>query len=266
MQRYSDAFVTEVIARVAIVGAYRASVEYDIAYHTARRWHDHAHATNPATGTPKAAATCRSCGAPLTRRTPSKTDTPATLCRSCATTARADAARGYSVEELARRYTEEGQSTNELAALTGHSQAGIYDLLKRHGVPMRSRRQGTAIRKGGTPTHGKIAPEAIIILRKSGLSVTRIAADLSISVSTVKHHLNRDQEKTSTSPSRLLPPAAKPAEQGTNQQPSRLSQNLRLLQGVHNLSGAHTARLLGVSYQSYSDWTTGKQEPGMKSI
>ena len=266
MRRYSDSFVTEVIARVAIVGAYRASVEYGVAYQTARRWHDHAHTTNPTTGTPKNTATCRSCRAPLTRRTPPKTDTPATLCQSCATTARADAARGHSVQELARRYTEEGQSTNELAALTGHSQAGIYDLLKRHGVPMRSRRQGTAIRKGGTPTHGKIAPEAIIILRKSGLSITRIAADLSISVSTVKHHLNRDQDTPPTRPRRPLPPAAKPVEPGADQPASRFSQNLRLLQGVHNLSGARTARLLGVSFQSFSDWTTGKQEPGMKSL
>ena len=132
------------------------------------------------------------------------------MCRSCATTARADAARGYTVEELARRYAN-GQSTSELAALTQHSQAGIYDLLKRHGVEMRTRRQGAAIRKGGTPTHGKIAPEAIIALRHGGMSVTRIAADLSVSVSTVRHHLKKgDHTKPSTLQSPLPPPVGPP--------------------------------------------------------
>ena len=136
MPRYTDSFVSEVVDCAEIVGPHRASVEYGVAYHTARRWLDHAQTGNARAAALKATPSCSSCGTPLTRRTPPTSETPTTMCRSCAATARADAARGYSVEELARRYIH-GQSTSELAALTGHSQAGIYDLLKRHGVQMR---------------------------------------------------------------------------------------------------------------------------------
>ncbi len=129
---------------------------------------------------------------------------------------------------------------------------------------MRSRRQGTSIRKGGQPTHGKIAPEAIIALRKAGFSITRIAADLSLSVSTVKYHVRRDEGREPR-PIRQAATVPAPDQRSRAQSASRISQNLRLLQGIHNLSGAHAARLLGVSVQSYSDWINARQEPGMMS-
>lgn len=98
--------------------------------------------------------------------------------------------RRYTVDELARLY-KEGRSTSELAALTGRSQSGVYALLRRYGVTMRSRKEAVKLRKGGTPTHGKVDPQAIYDLKDAGNSTTKIAAMLSISTSTVAYHLKR---------------------------------------------------------------------------
>ena len=66
-------------------------------------------------------------------------------CRSCATIVAADEKRGIAVEELARLYIEEQQSTTQLAALTGRSQGGVVALLKRHGdIAAAARVRGSA--------------------------------------------------------------------------------------------------------------------------
>ena len=80
----------------------------------------------------------------------------------------------------------------------------------------------------------------------------------------MQYHVRRHEGKEPR-PKRLVAPVPPPGEGSYEPPASHVSENLRLLQGIHNLSGAHAARLLGVSVQSYSDWIHARQEPGMKS-
>jgi DNA-binding XRE family transcriptional regulator/DNA-binding CsgD family transcriptional regulator len=167
----------------------------------------------------------------------------------------------HPVEELAQLY-KDGMSTSQLAALTGRSQSGIYSLLRRHGVKMRTRKQAVRLRKGGTPTHGRIKREAIYHLADAGYSQTKIAATLSISNSTVQYHMRRRPPAIPDTPTQLPSPPAATAAESENS----FGKNVRFLRGIHGLTGAALARFLGVTPQTISEWEHASHDPTWVSI
>ena len=230
--RYDEAMFKRAVARARAVGVDQASEELGI---------DRGHLVGWMWLAKRRAAEARKAGATKNPR-------------------RGAAERGrYTVEELSRLY-EQGKSTSELASLTGRSQSGVYALLRRHGVTMRSRKEAVKLRKGGTPTHGRIDRQAIYDLKDAGNSTTKIAAMIGVSVSTVAYHLKR---RPSAPP---RPASAQPTTALTRPLGNGFGQNLRFLRAVHGLTGAALAQILKVTPQTFSEWEHAAHDPTWSSV
>lgn len=97
------------------------------------------------------------------------------------------------------------------------------------------------------------------------MSVTKVAATLGVSVSTVKWHLSHaDVQHAEERAARHESPAANLEEGPPQTRPplrAGFAENLRVLRGLHGLTNAALSRLLGISQQTLSEWQTGKQHP-----
>lgn len=178
------------------IGAYKAAQQLGIGYTTLRRWTEPAFCfADLAANRARKRRPCERCGETANFYSRRQAHL-GLLCRSCLATALADRRRGYTVADLVQMYCVAELSTNEIAAQTGQSQSAIYGLLRRHGVRMRTRRQGVALRPGGAPEHGKVDPTEIEELFLSGMAIPKIASEVACSTSTVKHHLRSVRDRT----------------------------------------------------------------------
>lgn len=191
---YDDKFKAEAVELAQQIGAYQAAKRLGVGYNTLRRWVDPAFRESEyAAQRTRKRVPCENfevCGN-MTNVYSRKHPQYGMLCRSCLATAMADAERGFTPESMRKMHWEENMSTSEIAAVTGQSQSAVHALMSRHGIPIRSRAEGIALRPGGMPEHGKVDIEELKRLEKQGLSIPKIAAELAVSPSTVQYHLDK---------------------------------------------------------------------------
>jgi hypothetical protein len=181
----------QAIRLAAEIGRSRAAKQLGIGYLTLRRWTDPEFLDKErAEKKDRRRAPCIQCGR-ITNIHGRKYPELGLLCHPCLSTRLADQRRGWTAEEMTVMYNDERMSTNEIAAMTGLSQSGVYAVLRRHGVQMRTVHEGIALHPGGPQEHGKVDPEEIRQLSLAGMSVTKIATEVACSRGTVLYHLDR---------------------------------------------------------------------------
>ncbi len=254
----SHAFRSAVVARAIVVGDEQAAREFQLQVGVVKRWR---------------MRTTRSAGQPPQAPTQEadKSVSEAGAARERHATAFDADTPSYTVHELAALYTDAGLSTTQLAALTGRAQSGISALLRRHGVQMRSVREGVALRRGGSAMHGRVPPTIIVNLLDRGMSITGIAATLGVSASTVQWH--RDHPPGPPRPRPAPMAGIEPAnpnrtlpDQSADAIKAGFAANLTLLRGIHDLTSAALSRLIGLSPQALSEWRSGRQHPGWRAL
>jgi hypothetical protein len=179
------------VQRAEQVGPWRAAKELGIGYLSVRRWMSPDYREQERLGErQRRRAACERCGR-LANVYGRKHPEFGLLCRGCLATALADQRRGWTTDELVDMYENRQMSTTEVAAMTGSTQSAVYALLARRGVQFRSGAESVKLHPGGQPEHGKVDPEEIRELYRSGVSVTRIASEVACSTSAVLYHLKK---------------------------------------------------------------------------